>query len=159
MKTDLSIDKIYEEYYQKVFSYIHSRIINYHDAEDLCEDVFTKVIKRIDSFDEEKSSLSTWIYNITKNTLIDHYRVNHEELELLDNFEYVKEEKPVSASEVVDLGNALQHLPDQEKDIIVLRYYQGYTLKEIAEKMHLSYGVVKLRHNDALNKMKEYLSY
>ena len=137
-KTDISIDKIYEEYYQKVFSYIHSRISNYHDAEDLCEDVFTKVVKRIDSFDESKSSLNTWIYNITKNTLIDHYRVKHDELELLDNYEYIEEESPVSATEIADLANALEKLSEQEKDIIVLRYYQGYSLKEIAEKLSLS---------------------
>ena len=49
-----SIDEIYEEYYQKVFSYINSRINNYHDSEDLCEDVFTKVFRNMEKFDESK---------------------------------------------------------------------------------------------------------
>ena len=52
-----SIDKIYEEYYQKVFSYINSRINNYHDSEDLCEDVFTKVFRNMEKFDDTKSAL------------------------------------------------------------------------------------------------------
>lgn len=156
MKTE--IDKIYEEYYQKVFAYINSRINNYYQAEDLCEDVFTKVISKIDSFDESKSSLSTWIYNIAKNTLIDYYRTKHDQYELIDNYEYIEDDKPVSSTELVDLTNALDKLSQEEKDIIVLRYYEGYSLKEIAQKMSLSYGVVKLRHNDALNKMKEMLS-
>lgn len=157
MKTE--IDKIYEEYYQKVFAYINSRINNYHQAEDLCEDVFTKVLKKVDTFDESKSSLSTWIYNITKNTLIDFYRTKHDQYELIDNYEYIEDDKPVSSTEMADLTDALDKLPQEEKDIIVLRYYEGYTLKEIAQKMSLSYGVVKLRHNDALGKMKELLSY
>ena len=157
MKTN--IDKIYEEYYQKVFAYINSRINNYYQAEDLCEDVFTKVVKRIDTFDESKSSLSTWIYNICKNTLIDYYRTRHDEYELIDNYEYLEDTKPVSSAEVADLTKALDGLPQEEKDIIVLKYYEGYSLKEIAEKMSLSYGVVKLRHNDALEKMKELLAY
>ena len=159
MISNPSIDAIYEEYYQKVFSYINSRLNNYHDSEDLCEDVFTKVFKNIERFDEEKSALSTWIYNITRNTLIDFYRSRHESYELLDNYEYEEGRSDVSETELADLSRALNSLSSEEKDIIVLRYYEGYSLKEIGEKMKLSYGVVKLRHNAALAKMKEFLNY
>ena len=154
-----SIDKIYEEYYQKVFSYINSRINNYHDSEDLCEDVFTKVFRNLEKFDESKSALSTWIFNITKNTLIDFYRTRHDSYELLDNYEYEEEKDGVSEAELADLAAALNKLSDEEKDIIVLKYYEGYSLKEIGEKMSLSYGVVKLRHNSALDKMKGFMGY
>ena len=153
------MDKIYEDFYQKVFSYINSRINNYHDSEDLCEEVFTKVFKNLDKFDEEKSALSTWIFNITRNTLIDFYRTRHDSYELLDNYEYVDEKDEVSVSELADLSRALGKLSSEEKDIVVLRYYDGYTLKEIAEKMSMSYGVVKLRHNAALDKLKQLLGY
>ena len=158
MSNNLSMDKIYEDYYQKVFSYINSRINNYYDSQDIAEDVFTKVLKKIDSFDESKSSLSTWIYNITKNTLIDFYRTRHVDLEIIDNYEYIAEEQHVSASELSDLEKALNKLTQEEKDIIVLRYYQGFSLKEIASKLSLTYGVTKLRHNSALEKLKGYLS-
>ena len=154
-----SIDEIYDEYYQKVFSYINSRINNYHDSEDLCEDVFTKVFRNMEKFDESKSALSTWIFNITKNTLIDFYRTRHDSYELLDNYEYEEEKNGVSESELADLAAALNKLSSEEKDIIVLKYYEGYSLKEIGEKMSLSYGVVKLRHNSALEKMKCFMGY
>ncbi len=154
-----SIDEIYEEYYQKVFSYINSRINNYHDSEDLCEDVFTKVLKNMEKFDESKSALSTWIFNITKNTLIDFYRTRHDSYELLDNYEYVEEKDDVSQSELADLASALKKLSEEERDIIVLKYYEGYSLKEIGDKMSLTYGVVKLRHNSALEKMKGFMGY
>ncbi|MBR3251343.1 MAG: sigma-70 family RNA polymerase sigma factor [Erysipelotrichaceae bacterium] len=154
-----SIDEIYEEYYQKVFSYINSRINNYHDSEDLCEDVFTKVFKNLEKFDESKSALSTWIFNITKNTLIDFYRTRHDSYELLDNYEYEEEKNAVSESELADLATALNRLSSEERDIIVLKYYEGYSLKEIGEKMSLTYGVVKLRHNSALEKMKGFMGY
>ena len=154
-----SIDEIYEEYYQKVFSYINSRINNYHDSEDLCEDVFTKVFRNLEKFDESKSALSTWIFNITKNTLIDFYRTRHDSYVLLDNYEYEEEKDGISEAELADLAAALNKLSDEEKDIIVLKYYEGYSLKEIGEKMSLSYGVVKLRHNSALDKMKGFMGY
>ena len=159
MPIKTSIDEIYEEYYQKVFSYINSRINNYHDSEDLCEDVFTKVFKNLEKFDESKSALSKWIFNITKNTLIDFYRTRHDSYELLDNYEYEEEKNAVSETELADLANALNKLNDEERDIIVLKYYEGYSLKEIGEKMSLTYGVVKLRHNSALEKMKGFMGY
>ena len=154
-----SIDEIYEEYYQKVFSYINSRINNYHDSEDLCEDVFTKALKNMEKFDESKSALSTWIFNITKNTLIDFYRTRHDSYELLDNYEYVEEKDDISQSELADLASALNKLSEEERDVIVLKYYEGYSLKEIGDKMSLTYGVVKLRHNSALEKMKGFMGY
>ena len=154
-----SIDEIYEEYYQKVFSYINSRINNYHDSEDLCEDVFTKVFKNMEKFDESKSALSTWIFNITKNTLIDFYRTRHDSYELLDNYEYEEEKDSVSEAELADLASALNKLNNEERDIIILKYYEGYSLKEIGEKMSMTYGVVKLRHNSALEKMKGFMGY
>ena len=159
MANSPSVDKIYEEYYQKVFSYINSRINNYHDSEDLCEEVFTKVLKNIDKFDETKSALSTWIFNITKNTLTDFYRTRHESYELLDNYEYEASDSDMSETQLADLAVALERLNSEERDIIVLRYYEGYSLKEVGEKMRISYGIVKLRHNSALKKMKECMGY
>ena len=60
---------------------------------------------------------------------------------------------------MADLAAALNKRSSEEKDIIVLKYYEGYSLKEIGEKMSLSYGVVKLRHNSALEKMKGFMGY
>ncbi len=72
MKITMSPDEIYTEYRDKVFSYTRSKVQNYQDAEDLCEDVFVKVFQKLDKYDESKSAISTWIYNITKNTVIDY---------------------------------------------------------------------------------------
>lgn len=152
-----NIEEIYQEYYQKVFSYINYRINSFHDAEDITEDVFVKVVNKIDTFDESKASLSTWIFNIARNTLIDHYRTNHENMELIDNYDYFEEESGLGVEDLDTLTNAIKHLSKEEQEIIVLRYYEDYSLKEIAQKMNLSYGVTKLRHNHALKQIeKEY---
>jgi len=156
MKNIVSHDEIYSTYRDKVFSYIKSRISNYQDAEDLCEDVFVKVYEKLDSFDEKKASLSTWIYNITKNTVIDHYRTNHMDLEIIDNYDYPQEpvdEEPDEET-LQFLAQALKQLPQELRDLIVLRYYNELSLKEVAEKMKMSYGIVKLRHKEALFRMK-----
>ena len=72
--SEQSKTEIYKDYHGKVFGYIISQVSNSDLAEDLCEDVFLKVYEKLDTFDETKASISTWIYTIARNTLTDYYR-------------------------------------------------------------------------------------
>ncbi len=67
-------ENLYEEYYRKVFGYIQSRVRTRQDAEDLCADVFVNLYEKFDTYDQSKSRLSTWIFSVTRNTVIDYYR-------------------------------------------------------------------------------------
>lgn len=155
--TEISSEQIYLDYRSKVAAYISSHIRNKEDAEDLVSDVFMKVHASLDKFDEKKASVSTWIYTITRNTVTDFLRRNHisEELPedapspLLTEESYMKEET------LSELAVALNELEDDERRIIALRYGSGIPLTEIAEKLDLSYGAVKIRHRKALNKLEE----
>ncbi|MBR2067157.1 MAG: RNA polymerase sigma factor [Solobacterium sp.] len=158
MSERLDSEWIYTEYRDKVFSYVRSKLNNYHDAEDLCEDIFIKIYKNIDRFDEEKSSLSTWIFNITRNSIIDFYRTNKTNYEIIDNYDYIEEEDAeLDALSLEILAKALEQLPEILRDIIVLHYYEENNLKEVSEKLNISYGIVKLRHKEALFKLKNLL--
>ena len=55
--------------------YIAARVQRRADAEDLCADVFEKAFRKRDAFDESKASISTWIFTITRNTVIDHFGI------------------------------------------------------------------------------------
>ena len=151
------IETIYTQFYSKVMGYIHARIRNRADAEDLCADVFEKVQRKLPDFDPSKASLSTWIFTITRNTVIDHYRRSRpsEELDenLSDNIEL--DESLLNSETLHELASALRSLPEEMRDIIVLRYYDGKPLTEIAAMMGLSYGAVKLRHQSALVKLRK----
>ena len=78
-------EKIYETYSGKVMGYIAARVQRRADAEDLCADVFEKAYKKIDAYDEKKASMSTWIFTITRNTVIDYFRKNRPTAELDEN--------------------------------------------------------------------------
>ena len=67
-------EKIYLEFKNKVSAYVAGKGISGHEAEDIVADVFLKVYKNLDRYDETKASLSTWIYTITKNTVIKYFR-------------------------------------------------------------------------------------
>lgn len=156
MTNTISHEEIYTTYRDKVFSYIRSKINKYQDAEDLCEEVFIKVFQKIDTYDESKSALGTWIYNIAKNKVIDFYRSNnHQNLELLDNYDYIAEEDDsLCEDDIETLTKALNKLPQQLRDIIILKYYEDLPLTEISKRMGISYGMIKLKHKEALLLLK-----
>ena len=154
------LDRIYTEYSGKVMGYIRARIRSSADAEDIHSEVFEKILRKIEDFDETKASLNTWIFTITRNTVIDHFRRTKpsEELDenLSDNIEL--DEDLLNSETLSELAAALKRLPEQMRDIIVLRYYDGKPLTEIAELMNLSYGAVKLRHQNAVLMLRQALA-
>ncbi len=160
MSFEISAEQLFKEYKNKVFGYIFNRIHNYADAEDLTSDVFAKVVSHIDSFNPEKASASTWIYVITKNTLIEYFRKQRmtediEELQIPVDDEPV--DKLVMEERQEILAKALSELPEKMRDIIVARYYHGFRFSKIGEMMDLSETNARVTHMRALAKLKEIL--
>lgn len=153
----LSPEQIYAEYSGKVMGYIRARVRNSADAEDILSDVFEKILRKLDGFDPAKASLSTWIFTVTRNTVIDHYRRSRPTEELDENLsdDIGLDEDLLNSETMSELASALRKLPQQLTDIIVLRYYDGKPLTEIARIMNLSYGAVKLRHQNAVMLLRE----
>ena len=154
-------EKIYETYSGKVMGYIAARVQRRADAEDLCADVFEKAYKKIDAYDEKKASMSTWIFTITRNTVIDYFRRNKVMDEPDENIaaEGEIDDELLSQETLSELAAALNKLPEELQDIIVLAYYDGKPLTEIAMMMRLSYGAVKIRHQKALALLKKEMKY
>lgn len=152
-------ERVYAEFKDRVTRYVRSKISNAGDAEDVVSDVFVKVFAGLDGYDAEKASLSTWIYTITRNTVADYFRAAKrfcelpEELSASENIE----EKFLNEDMLNRLADALSRLPERQRNIIVMRYYGGKTLKNIAEVTGISYSYVKLLHSDALKAMKKFL--
>ena len=153
-------EEIYSLYSKKVMNYIRSRVNSVEDAEDIHADVFEKIMRKLNDFDSEKASMSTWIYTITHNKVIDFYRVHHENVPL--NME-VHGDELITDGDLKDddielLAKALENLSEKDRSIVILYYYKNYNLKEIAEKMNISYNSCKQHHKMALNYLKDYLS-
>lgn len=152
-------ETVYKEYHEKVMCYIRGKVYNRQDAEDLANDVFVKVFEKLDSYDSKKASISTWIYTITKNTVIDYYRKRKEFCELDESFAAAGEIEADQLNEemLATLADALGSLDERLRTIIILHYFSGLTLKAIAEKMELSYSYIKLLHNSGLTELRSRL--
>lgn len=156
--TDEQKEQIYRDYHGKVCGYIRSKINSFEDAEDLAADVFLKVYEKLDSFDESKASLSTWIFTITKNKLTDYFRTKKDYDEVPETYEADTsvEDEVINADMLETLANALETLDERERDIIILRFYSGKSLKEITEQMGISYAYGKVLQNKAFDKLREF---
>lgn len=154
------LEQIYTEYYPKVLQYIQNHSNGHMDSEDIAQNVFVKVYAKLDTFDPQKSSISTWIFNIMRNTLIDHQRSmsfrQHDELsEFLADDSDDMLDRLVMEEEQERLADALEALTAEERDLIILHYYSEHTLLDVAEMMHRPYGQIKRLHVKALNKLRQ----
>ena len=162
----LSPERIYTEYKDKVAGYVYNHINNYSEADDLVSDIFLKVYENLDRFDPSKASLSTWIYTITSRTVTDYYRTsrtyteipseNGEEGIMPDALVDSRglDEDMLQEEQLDSLADALEQLSERERDLIILHYYKGLTLKEVADRMNMSYANVKIIHKKALDRMR-----
>ena len=160
MLSEFEINRIYMEYQPKIEKYLLYKTNNRNLAEDLCSDVFLKLVNKADTFDETKASISTWVYTIARNTLYDYFRTRHVGEELDETISDGSDiEADVCNNETLDeLADALASLDERERDMIVLQYYGRHTLKDIAERMGISYSYAKILHKKALDHLKEKMS-
>ncbi len=150
-------EQIYLQYHDKVRAYVRSKIQDPHDVEDLVSAVFMKIVQKLDSYDPMKASVPTWVYTITRNTVTDHFRTRRTLVALEETM--VDEQPEELTDDALDsLADALLALKERERDLIVLHYYTGHTLKEVAEMMGMSYINAKVVHKKALDSLRAFFA-
>ena len=155
--TDLS-EKLYAQYREPVFRYILKRVQNQAEAEDLLSEVFLKVHSNLHTYAPEKASISTWIYTIAHNTVCNYYRNAHLQALPLDEEIVADSKDPVEQALMQELlAQALETLSQREQDIVVLYYYHDLPLKEIAEKIGVSYTNAKFIKSTAMKKLRGFM--
>lgn len=155
----LSAEQLYTEYYNKIYGYAYQRLRNHADAEDIAADVFAKVVEKLDSFDPEKASYSTWIFTITKNMVISHYRKHHDTEDIDEVVVADDAETPLDiaigneSSEV--LAEGLKKLSERDRTILIERYYFEKSFREIGDMLDMSEANARVASGRALKKLKE----
>jgi len=151
----ISAEQLYADFYPKVSAYVRGKVSNPHDAEELVSTVFLKAVQKLDSYDPAKAALSTWVYTITRNTVTDHFRTRHTVVEFEDWMVSDIPAPDLSDDALDTLADALLALKEKERDLIILHYYAGHTLKTVAEMMGMSYVNAKVIHKKALSRLQE----
>ncbi len=160
MNPPISHEELYLKYKATVYSYIYARVSSKEDAEDLTNEVFLKLFKALETFDGERAKVSTLIYKISYTKVIDYYRTqkNNAELDEKHGILPSAEDLIIDKERFLELLEAVSELPQDQRDIIILRFYKNWTLKKIAEEMGLTYNMVVSRQEKAFNAIKNKLS-
>jgi len=141
-----STEQIWQEYHHKLHGFIQSRVSDSSLADDILQDVFTRIHSRIDSLKDSRK-IQSWIYQITRNAIIDYYRARKitEELpESLSNKELDNKEK--TRKEISNwILPMIKSLPDIYQQALKLSEIEGLPQKEVARKLGLSLPGAKAR--------------
>ncbi len=155
----LTAAELYSEYRSKVYGYVYLRLRNHADAEDLTSDIFAKIVEKLDTFDPEKASYSTWIFTITKNRVISYFR-QHRECDDID--ELVIADNSASPPDIAVmrerseiLAEGLKQLSQRDRDIIIARHYFEQNFKQIGERLDMTEANARVAHARALKRLKE----
>ncbi len=155
--------ELYQLYKDRVFNIAYRMANSQQDAEDITQMAFVRVFKKIDSFRGD-SAFSSWVYRLTVNICINHFRrekrkkelVVHELSELAINLKILKTNEQASKMKPF-LEKAIRALPAGYRMIFVLYDIEGYKHEEIAEMMNISEGTSKSQLHKARKELKQYL--
>jgi RNA polymerase sigma factor (sigma-70 family) len=152
---------LYDNYSKALFGVINNIVNDLEESEDVLQNTFLKIWNNFDSYDASKGRLYTWMLNIGRNMAIDSTRSKHEKIknkiqEPTDSV-YHKNNLFVEdkTHESIGLKMIVDNLKDDQREIIELAYYQGYTQDEISKKLNLPLGTVKTKVRQALLTLRE----
>ncbi|MEA2386256.1 MAG: hypothetical protein QOJ22_430 [Thermoleophilaceae bacterium] len=132
---------LYLRYADNVYGYVCSIVRDEHEAEDVTQGIFAKLLTALERYEPRSVPFSAWILRIAHNASIDHMRsrraVPCEEVRSVDD-----EDFDVSRERARDLHMALDKLPPEQKDVIVMRFVLGLSPREIAERIGRSEDAV-----------------
>jgi len=154
----VNTNTIWEKFRDSLKRFISTRVQNPDDAEDILQDVFFKIHKKIHTLKDE-SRLPSWIYQITRNAIIDYYRSRKVTVELPEAIKATEEKPPVNASTEIAscLKPLIEGLPEKYREAITLTDLKGMTQKELSENLGLYLSGTKSRVQRARGKLREEL--
>lgn len=134
-----SFTLIYEHFIDKIYRFVFHKTMDETVTEDIVSDVFFKALKHIEGFSgNTEQELSSWIYRIAHNSVIDYYRTKkeHTDLEIIEETHGVSPDYTKQLDSNMTLDNILAYLdtlPKEQKDILIMRVWDDLSYKEIAE--------------------------
>lgn len=163
-----AFDVLLERYKKKLFSYIYFSVKNESLANDLFQDTFIKAILRIQQGKyTESGKFSAWIMRIAHNLIIDQYRtennenqISNDEVEkdLFDNANLTEldfESQLSNEQTIEDVNKIMNSLPENQREVVFMRFYQDLSFKEIAEITGVSINTSLGRMRYAIMNMRK----
>jgi RNA polymerase sigma factor (sigma-70 family) len=155
---------LYDNYSGALYTIIRQIITDNNElASDVLQEVFINIWRKIESYDQTKGRLFTWMLNIARNASIDTLRSksyqNSQKNQVLPDNVYKGAINQTTQQNVDNIGlkKVLEKLKPEHRALVDLAYFKGFTHEEIADMMSIPLGTVKTRIRNALLQLREYL--
>jgi RNA polymerase sigma factor (sigma-70 family) len=156
---------LYDELSPKAYGFFFTRTGRRETAEDLSQDIFLRLVEKVEMFDEKRGRFVVWFWQMARNMLIDHYRTKKEM-----PFSSFEEEtvEAMSVGQIPDIDSRLHYrkvqrflktLGDEEKELFELRYAAEMPYKEIADLLGKSEGSLRVAALRIKEKIKKELQH
>lgn len=154
----------YEDFYnnnhRRVLYYVQNKINSIEDAEDLTSEVFMYCYTHYDDYDPEKSSITTWLYLIVNSRIKNFYRdhnityVDYEDVSETMQDQNIDLDEGIYLEQLHDaLMKAIKRLSERQQKIVMMRYFDNCSSEEIASRLGISPGNVRVLLSRALDKL------
>jgi RNA polymerase sigma factor (sigma-70 family) len=155
---NLYFEQLYDRYSDKVYRKCLSFVKDDAKAEDFTHDIFMKLVLNLASY-KETAKFSTWLYSITYNYCIDQTRVSkkYSEVGLDENYDLADDDNDAEIAELEaqQLNKAMQQILPEEKSILMMKYQDDLSIKEISDSLDISESAVKMRLLRAKEKLRK----
>lgn len=164
-----AFEEIVDRYQHMIYNLCLSKLRSRDDALDVSQDTFLCAYRALSSFRAE-SKLSSWLYRICLNCIADHQRKKRPTvpiekdgdgeggLDIPDEREDSDPQKRLErGARISAVRKAIEALPDESRELIILREYENYSYQQISEILGIEVGTVKSRLNRAREKIKKFL--
>jgi RNA polymerase sigma factor (sigma-70 family) len=157
----IAVEALYDMYSASLYGVIVRIVIDEATSEDVLQETFVKIWHSFPSYSADKGRLFTWMVNIARNLSIDKLRSkdfkNHSKnQELENNVTFIDEQKnTVYKPELMGIKELVQKLKPEQKSILDLVYFKGYTHVEAADELGIPLGTIKTRLRMAIIELRK----
>ena len=147
---------LYDNYSAALYGVVFKIVKNEEIAQDLLQDTFVKIWKNCEQHDPEKGRFFTWMMHIARNICFDYLRTNRPEtVDLIAVGDILENNQIIFPNiENNELEELISQLKKEQKVLIEMVYWEGYSHQETANRLKLPLGTVKTRVRDALKKLR-----
>lgn len=161
-----ALSALYDRYARVLYALAYKSLRSTEESEEIVLDVFSQVWRIADRYDQSKARVDSWLFMLTRSRVLDRLRKLQRTtatqpifVDLVENQSQSTSVDPVEAAVVLErrdrVLSMLKTLPDEQRRVIELAYYQGLTHVQIAEQTGMSLGTVKTRIRLGLSKLKK----
>ena len=155
-----AIQLLYDDYAAALYGVVFRIVLSEDLAQDVLQESFMKIWKNAQGYNRSKGTLFTWILNICRNTAIDATRSKHHrgkgKIQTLEKLVHQKEEQFQEINiNHIGLRQHVHELDAKYREVIELIYFEGFTQKEVEEKLVIPLGTVKSRLRIGLGELRK----